>query len=126
MIYGITEGDKFSKLLNRVKKLAACDLEVEYDESKIMIVGNNPMPGAKVTVQWKSPEGEPDIIAEDSGYVFTLPFEDSCDIFMHGIVHIPEVTADMGGGEPWWELLIDIAVRKDVHKVIIYAEGKNQ
>ena len=58
----------------------------EWDDKKIEEVnplGRSVEPGAKVEIYWKQFD-EPDY-----GYIFTLPGFDEEDIYISGIVHVP-------------------------------------
>ena len=87
------------KLIEDVK-IGICDCEtaqrkftkkykepVEYKEfdckTKKIEEINCPEPGARVEIYWKQFD------QPDYGYIFTLPGEDEDDIFLSGIIHIP-------------------------------------
>ena len=64
------------------------DNQADINEKKLVVVGS-PEPGAKVEIYWKKSWGFPD---PDYGYIFTLPigsYGDDDDIFVAGIIHIP-------------------------------------
>lgn len=61
------------------------DDKADINEKKLVVVGS-PEPGAKVEIYWKKSWGFED---PDYGYIFTLPIGYSDDIFMGGIIHIP-------------------------------------
>lgn len=57
------------------------------------------IPGDKVTIYWSEPYN---II--DYGYIFTLPTPNNHDIFVAGVVHIPNSAEDTNKESQWWIL----------------------
>jgi hypothetical protein len=77
---------------------------------------NSAMPGARIEIHWDY--GEYQIV--DTGYIFTLPGFDSGDIWMSGIVHIPEpMGCDKSDCDPEWIDINRLLEDENVSKVII-------
>lgn len=64
---------------------------------KLEVIGN-PGPGSKAEIHWTMFEDD-----FDRGYIFTLPGYDSNDIWMTGIVHIPDpIGCEKQACDPEW------------------------
>ena len=77
-------------------------------------------PGSRVTIIW-------DELGTDEGYIFTLPGFDSNDIYMSGIVHIPEpIGCEKCKCDPEWfhldRLLANpLVIKVEVHEAAIWS-----
>lgn len=78
-------------------------------------------PGARVKIFWKMFEE----YEYDIGYILTLPGFDSNDIWMSGIVHIPEpMGCEKQACDPEWIYLSRLLSYDNVTKIIIQGESK--
>jgi hypothetical protein len=93
----------------------------EVDASSKLVVHGHVGPGSKVKVFWNM--GDEDVDEDpwvDDGYVFTLPGWDSGDIYMSGIVHIPEPEGcEKSECDPEWVYLSRLLENPYVERVEI-------
>jgi hypothetical protein len=93
-----------------------------HDNNKLFVVGS-PGPGAKVEIYWVKSWG---FDRPDYGYIFTLPIGGNYDdIFMSGIIHIPNPQ----GGEKCnedaeWVYLDRLLENENIEKIKIFEERK--
>lgn len=94
----------------------------EYDKKiECNLLGDAP-PGSKVKIIWKRFDENDDFEEPitDHGYILTLPCESSDDIWMSGIVHIPEPYVEKATPIPEWHTLDELVKNERIEKIIIY------
>lgn len=83
------------------------------EQSKKLI--GRPEPGAHIKIHW------PDIETVDRGYIFTLPGYEDDDVYMGGLVHVPEPEnpGGMDGVPAEWTTLDELLRNPRVGKITV-------
>ena len=89
------------------------------DNKKIKCTGN-PQPGCRVKITWVNNNYPEFPNIEDHGYILTLPGCDDNDIFMSGIVHIPEPYDGFESNDPEWIYLGRLVSMDNVQQIDLY------
>jgi len=91
------------------------EYEVNAHDKKLVVNGSCG-PGSKVKIFWTIFDDD-----FDKGYIFTLPSFDSHDIFMTGIVHIPQpIGCEKSNCDPEWIYLDRLLSLPEVIRVEVY------